>query len=242
MLWLQLALALAALGRVGGSSFLFDLNTDPTEAVNLDPAMNEEMYERLVTRSAYWAAQVREADPGDLSDKKVVWKEKQGVVSWATNTDFVPPEVPVKYSHAGAPHIVFVLVDDWGINDPGWKSSYLSWTTPNIDRLAAEGIKLDNYYSAYYWCVRRQAPSFLPSLPLAVPLVHLSTHAEPLHTQQHPRAGVAPHRPVRHPPRHVGQQLRKQRTPAARTGPRRNHHRPGPSLSRPYLRPHLRPL
>jgi hypothetical protein len=149
MLWLQLALALAAVGRVGGSSFLFDLNTDPTEAVNLDPAMNEEMYERLVTRSAYWAAQVREADPGDLSDKKVVWKEKQGVVSWATNTDFVPPEVPVKYSHAGAPHIVFVLVDDWGWNDVGYRSTHMAWTTPTIDRLASEGVKLENYFTAY---------------------------------------------------------------------------------------------
>jgi len=34
-------------------------------------------------------------------------------------------------------------------NDVGWRSTYLSWTTPNIDRLASEGVKLENYYTAY---------------------------------------------------------------------------------------------
>ena len=52
-------------------------------------------------------------------------------------------------SSSSAPNIVFVLVDDWGWNDVGWRSTYLSWTTPNIDKLASEGVKLDNYYTAY---------------------------------------------------------------------------------------------
>jgi len=52
-------------------------------------------------------------------------------------------------SSSSSPNIVFVLVDDWGWNDVGWRSTYLSWTTPNIDRLAAEGVKLDNYFTAY---------------------------------------------------------------------------------------------
>jgi arylsulfatase A-like enzyme len=55
-----------------------------------------------------------------------------------------------QYSNPNAPNIVFVLVDDWGWNDVGWRSSYMDWTTPHIDRLASEGIKLENYYSAYY--------------------------------------------------------------------------------------------
>lgn len=29
----------------------------------------------------------------------------------------------------------------------GYRSTYLNWTTPTIDQLAAEGIKLENYYS-----------------------------------------------------------------------------------------------
>ena len=53
-------------------------------------------------------------------------------------------------SSSSTPNIVFVLVDDWGYNDVGYRSSYLSWTTPTIDRLASEGIKLENYYTAYY--------------------------------------------------------------------------------------------
>lgn len=38
------------------------------------------------------------------------------------------------YSYEGAPHIVYVLVDDWGYNDFGQRSTYLSWTTPTLDR------------------------------------------------------------------------------------------------------------
>jgi hypothetical protein len=165
--------------HVDGSPILFNLNSDANEKSPLDVTSLEyyDMYNKLVERSSYWASQVRAADPGDTSDKKVVWKEKQGVVSWATNTDFTPPEVPVKYTHAGAPHIVFVLVDDWGWvrhtalvhracamplshrafsssfstcqNDVGYRSTHLAWTTPTIDRLASEGVKLENYFTAY---------------------------------------------------------------------------------------------
>eukprot|EP01034_Spumella_vulgaris_P023024 gene23024-29212_t len=39
------------------------------------------------------------------------------------------------------------LVDDWGYNDIGYRSTYMNWTTPNIDKLANNGIKLGNYYT-----------------------------------------------------------------------------------------------
>ena len=42
---------------------------------------------------------------------------------------------------------MFVLVDDWGFNDVGFRSSYLSWTTPTFDSLASEGVLLTNYYT-----------------------------------------------------------------------------------------------
>ena len=45
------------------------------------------------------------------------------------------------------PNIVFVFVDDWGWNDIGYRSTYMSWTTPTIDSLAENGIKLDNYFT-----------------------------------------------------------------------------------------------
>ena len=42
------------------------------------------------------------------------------------------------------PHILFVLVDDLGWSDVGFHGSEIH--TPNIDRLASEGVILDNYY------------------------------------------------------------------------------------------------
>lgn len=44
----------------------------------------------------------------------------------------------------GQPHIVFVLADDYGFNDVGYHGSEIE--TPNLDRLAGEGVKLENYY------------------------------------------------------------------------------------------------
>ncbi|XP_035668426.1 arylsulfatase B-like isoform X1 [Branchiostoma floridae] len=42
------------------------------------------------------------------------------------------------------PHIVFILADDYGWNDIGYHGSFIQ--TPNLDRLASEGVKLENYY------------------------------------------------------------------------------------------------
>lgn len=42
------------------------------------------------------------------------------------------------------PNIVFVLADDYGFNDVGYHGSEIR--TPNLDRLAEEGVKLENYY------------------------------------------------------------------------------------------------
>ncbi|XP_041480731.1 arylsulfatase B-like [Lytechinus variegatus] len=42
------------------------------------------------------------------------------------------------------PHIVFILADDYGFNDIGYRNPAMR--TPNLDYLASEGVKLDNYY------------------------------------------------------------------------------------------------
>ncbi|KAI8501713.1 hypothetical protein Bbelb_209840 [Branchiostoma belcheri] len=47
-------------------------------------------------------------------------------------------------SASGKPNIVFILADDYGWNDIGYHGSVIR--TPNLDRLAAEGVKLENYY------------------------------------------------------------------------------------------------
>ncbi|XP_071805939.1 arylsulfatase B-like [Asterias amurensis] len=45
------------------------------------------------------------------------------------------------------PNIIFILVDDLGFNDVGYHGEGGSaLTTPTIDRLAMEGVRLENYY------------------------------------------------------------------------------------------------
>ena len=42
------------------------------------------------------------------------------------------------------PHIVFILADDYGFNDVGYHNPRIK--TPNLDKLAASGVRLENYY------------------------------------------------------------------------------------------------
>lgn len=44
----------------------------------------------------------------------------------------------------GPPHLIFIMVDDQGYGDVGYHGSDVH--TPVLDRLAAEGVKLENYY------------------------------------------------------------------------------------------------
>ena len=45
---------------------------------------------------------------------------------------------------AERPNVLFILADDYGYNDIGYHKSEIN--TPNLDRLAAQGVKLENYY------------------------------------------------------------------------------------------------
>ena len=45
---------------------------------------------------------------------------------------------------AKPPHIVFIMADDYGWNDVGYHNPDVH--TPTLDKLAAAGVKLDNYY------------------------------------------------------------------------------------------------
>ena len=47
-------------------------------------------------------------------------------------------------SSSKSPHIVLVVIDDLGWSDVGFQGSVIH--TPNINRLAAEGVILENYY------------------------------------------------------------------------------------------------
>lgn len=47
-------------------------------------------------------------------------------------------------SLSSKPNILFVLVDDLGWSDVGFHGSKIK--TPNVDKLASEGVVLDSYY------------------------------------------------------------------------------------------------
>ncbi|CAM9251444.1 unnamed protein product [Pylaiella littoralis] len=45
------------------------------------------------------------------------------------------------------PNVFFIMIDDMGWSDIGYQSEDLQGTTPNLDKLAAGGVKMSNYYS-----------------------------------------------------------------------------------------------
>ncbi|OWK55259.1 Arylsulfatase J [Lonchura striata] len=53
-------------------------------------------------------------------------------------------EEPVAGAPRSQPHIIFILADDQGFRDVGYHGSEIR--TPTLDKLAAEGVKLENYY------------------------------------------------------------------------------------------------
>jgi arylsulfatase A-like enzyme len=128
-------------------NFLYDISNDPTEESNLyDDDSYEDIKSTFKERLDYWSGIVEDPDVPDWSDADSTYEELGGIGAWLTS-DYEPMVVPHLYDYEYAPNIVFVLVDDWGWNDIGWRSTYLSWTTPTIDRLAEEGVRLNNHYT-----------------------------------------------------------------------------------------------
>lgn len=59
----------------------------------------------------------------------------------------------------------------------GYRSTYLNWTTPTIDRLASEGVKLENYFSSYL-CVPARGALLTGRYPIRLGLWKSSDGAE----------------------------------------------------------------
>ncbi|XP_053847098.1 arylsulfatase I [Vidua macroura] len=68
------------------------------------------------------------------------WMKPSLVADVATD----PMEKSLPPTFTRPPHIIFILTDDQGYHDIGYHGSDIQ--TPTLDRLAAEGVKLENYY------------------------------------------------------------------------------------------------
>ena len=134
--------------KLEGGKYLFDLDIDPLETTNVyDVSEYITMVTEIEDKTIdYWTTAVRDPDTPDSSDKITKWDLLGGVSPWIHNT--TTRVIENNYNYEDAPHIVYILIDDWGYNDVGYRSSYLNWTTPTVDRLASEGVKLENYYTS----------------------------------------------------------------------------------------------
>ena len=71
----------------------------------------------------------------------IVWTMTRGAM---TRTNLEKNRAAGKSDGRPQPNIVFLLADDLGFNDVGYHNEAMK--TENIDRLAADGVKLENYY------------------------------------------------------------------------------------------------
>lgn len=135
---------------------LYDLSSDPKESYNL---ANNDAYEDVISffedKFYYWNQTIGEVEDYTNDGMWDAFEENNGIVPWL-NSSYTPRTIEQKFFYDDAPHIIFVLVDDWGYNDYGKRSTYMNWTTPVIDQLASEGILLTNYYTNYL-CVPSRA-------------------------------------------------------------------------------------
>jgi hypothetical protein len=127
---------------------LFDLSSDPNEVNSIyDLASSADVVTSLSKRQEYWKNYFGPIDIPDKSTSTSAWQACGGLCPWLDSGNSTAVTDDVRFTSKNAPNIVFVLVDDWGWNDVGWRSTFMNWTTPTIDALAAEGVKLTNYYS-----------------------------------------------------------------------------------------------
>ena len=143
-----LLLLLHFLREILALEYMYDLKFDPREENNVaesDFLEYADDLDYLGDRATYWRDYfLNTHTPPDTFLRQSVWEAHGGVVPWLTSS-FIPRTIENKYHYEGAPNIVFVVIDDWGYNDPGFRSTYMNWTTPTIDRLRREGLLLSDY-------------------------------------------------------------------------------------------------
>jgi hypothetical protein len=160
-------------GAGGGSTatdteagtYLWDLNVDPTESNNVyDSSDYTDKQAELFSLITKWQGLAGDCDNAatQVSAEEAAYDVCGGVCPTIVDNSY-QMDITQKYntdtssSTSQTPNIVFILADDWGYNDVGFRSTYLSWTTPTIDSYVKEGITLENYFSHYYCAPSRAA-------------------------------------------------------------------------------------
>jgi len=117
-----------------GGPYLYDLASDPTEFTNVaGDEEYREVLEYLEARLEFHAQQKALVDPdlevssSDGVDYLAVWKEAGGAVPWIETDQTKEDEgggdeedvaaLPITSALPEAPNIVFILLDDVGLND-----------------------------------------------------------------------------------------------------------------------------
>ena len=88
-------------------------------------------------------------------------------------TPIPAPTPPPPPAESKQPHIVMILVDDFGWANAGWHraAGYAEVQTPNMDALIAEGIELDRAYT-YKFCSPSRSSLQSGRLPVHVNMVN----------------------------------------------------------------------
>jgi hypothetical protein len=143
-----------------GTTYLFDLDADPTESVDLADNFNyADIKAELLELMIYWQHNLAAPcdDIGVTEEEIFAIYDKCGGVCPNVTENFDKREIEQIYFPSNPPNIVFILADDWGYNDVGFRSTYMSWTTPTIDSFVKQGITLENYFTHYFCTPTRAA-------------------------------------------------------------------------------------
>ncbi|CAJ1441881.1 unnamed protein product [Effrenium voratum] len=140
---------------------LFELGSDPLEQRNLawqKPRKVAELRAEMDAKFKEQQALPTFGDPGvpqDAQDMMARWGGLGPYKEWQEcgSKDCKPPKKSWRIRSGAtrkekAPHIIFFMADDWGVNDIGFNSTHLSFATPTMDAMKAGGIHLKNYYGA----------------------------------------------------------------------------------------------
>ena len=81
----------------------------------------------------------------------------------------VSKSATLKSGQPSKPHIIFMMVDDWGWANVGYHLNTTSKevVTPNIDNLVKEGVQLDQHY-VFNWCSPTRSAFLTGRVPIHV--------------------------------------------------------------------------